>query len=144
MAKGYSTFQGSHMGLEFVLSKGQPKETTDLITQIFNPTKAIGMEGLNEEDVLALYEFDEIIYYLDSKTVSKINTFLKTLSVEDAIASYDSEELNRNGVYPELWRAGESRDEAYNQRDIAEGVKELKDIFEAADADHDSILIFIG
>jgi len=144
LAKSYSTFQGSHMGLEFVLSKGQPKETTDLITQIFNPRKAIGMEGLNEEDILAFYEIGEIIYYLDSKTVSKINAFLITLSVEEAIASYDSEELNRNGVYPEQWKAGKSPDESCNERDIAEGVKELKDIFEAADLDHDSILVFVG
>lgn len=144
IAKSHSIFQGSFMGLEFVLSKGQQKETVDLITEIFNPTKALGMDHLSEEDALALYESGEIMYYLDLYTVSKINAFLNTLSVEQAIASYSSEELNENEIYPEQWKTGNSLEEAFNERCIAEGVKELKDIFEAADADHNSILVFVG
>jgi Domain of unknown function (DUF1877) len=144
MAKSYSTFQGSFMGLEFVLSKGQQKETADLIAEIFNPTKTLEAERSNDEDALALYETGEIIYYLDSNTVSRLHSFLNTLSVDQAIASYDSEELNANGIYPVQWKAGFSREDAFNERDIAEGVKQLKDIFEAADLENDSILVFVG
>jgi hypothetical protein len=153
IAKSYSTFQGSFMGLEFVLSKGQNKGTADLIAEIFNPSKAMGMQEtqeidqLKEEDILAMfesYESGEIICYLDSNTVSKINTFLKTQSAAQVIARYDSEELNENGIYPEVWSAGNSRDTAFNERDIAEGLTELKKIFEAADLDQDSILVFVG
>jgi hypothetical protein len=113
VSKKTSTFQSSFMGLEFVLYKGQHQGNPDLAAEVFNPAKALDMEHLNDEDALAFYESREIIYYLDSKTVSKINAFLKTLSVDQAIASYDSEELNRNGVYPEKWKAGHSREEAF-------------------------------
>jgi Domain of unknown function (DUF1877) len=153
ISKSYSTFQGSFMGLEFVLSKGQKKETADLIAQIFNPAQTIGMRGpqemdqINEEEMLAFlqsYESGEIIYYLDSETVSQINSFLKTQPVDQVIARYDSSELNKNGIYPEIWTASNSRDIAYNEFDITEGLAELKKIFEAADLDQDSILVFVG
>ena len=153
LAKSYSTFEGSFMGLEFVLSKGQKKETADLIAEIFNPTKKMGMQGtqamdqLNEEDILAMfesYESGEIIYYLDSSTVSQINTFLKTQSTAQVIARYNNEELNENGIYPEVWTAGYSRETAYNELHITEDLAELKNIFEAADLDQDSILVFVG
>lgn len=153
IAKSYSTFQGSFMGLEFVLSKGQNKKMADLIAEIFNPSKAMRMQGaqemdqLKEEDILAMfesYESGENIYYLDSNTVSQINIFLKTQSAAQVIARYDSEELNENGIYPEVWTPGNSQDAAFNELDITEGLIELKKIFEAADLDQDSILVFVG
>jgi hypothetical protein len=153
LAKSYSTFEGSFMGLEFVLSKGQKKETADLIAEIFNPTKRMGMQEtqamdqLNEEDLLTMfesYESGETIFYLDSNTVSQINTFLKTQSTAQVIARYDCEELNENGIYPEVWTAGNSRETAFNEFHIAEGLAELKNIFEAADLEQDSILVFVG
>jgi len=153
IAKSYSIFQGSFMGLEFVLSKGQNKETADLIAEIFNPSKALGMQRdqemdkLNEEDIFAMfesYESGETICYLDTNTVWQINTFLKTQSTAQVIARYDSEELNENGIYPEVWSAGSSQDTAFNERHISEGLTELKQIFEAADLEQDLILVFVG
>jgi hypothetical protein len=153
LSKSYSTFQGSFMGLEFVLSIGQDKETADLISEIFNPSKTIGMQEtqemdqLTEEDILAMfesYETGETIYYLDSNTVSQINSILIIQSTDQVIARYDSEELNENGIYPEVWTAGNSPDTAYNEFHIKEGVTELKKLFEAADSEQDYLLVFVG
>ena len=105
------------------------------------------LEQLKEEDILAMfesYESGETIFYLDENTVSQINTFLKTQTAAQVIPRYDSEELNENGIYPEVWTKGSSRDTAFNELSITEGLSELKEIFEAADLDQDSIIVFVG
>ncbi len=135
-AKSYVIFQGSFMGLEFILSKGQDASTSDLINEIFNPKLFLGgqdVESLSPEELMELGENGGIIQYLDTSTISRINNLFDKVSEGDIQTKYDATELNNNGIYPEVWHNDNSPEQAYNERQILEDFVELKAIIKQAD-----------
>ncbi|MES2622290.1 MAG: DUF1877 family protein [Bacteroidota bacterium] len=146
-AKNQITFQGSFMGLEYLLSKGSDISAIDLLKEIFNPSRSLGEQefgNLTPDEKFEFYKNGNIISYLDSTTISNLNIFLDKVS-ENAIQSrYDKTELNDKGIYPEVWHNDNSPDQAYNQRHILEDFKELKEIISQADKHGDYILVFVG
>jgi Domain of unknown function (DUF1877) len=148
MAKDYSLFQGSFIGLAYILSKGRNTATTELVNEIFNPTQSLRgeyFEGLTEEEKLEFFEKGgDFIQFLDIDIVSKINSLLRNISEEDIRSRYDARQLNDNGIYPEVWHNDNSPNQAYNERHIVEDFKELKSIIDKADNDKDYILVFVG
>jgi hypothetical protein len=105
-AKNYTTFQGSFMGLEYVLSKGQDQQITELMGEIFNPKEHLGggdFENLTHEEQFKLYESGSIIPYLSIATVAKINDLLNQVTQANFEANYNANELNKNGIYPCVW-----------------------------------------
>jgi hypothetical protein len=56
-AKNYTTFQGSFMGLEYILSKGQDIPTTEIINEIFNPTQSLGRQDIERLSLEEQMEF---------------------------------------------------------------------------------------
>ena len=146
-AKSHSTFQGSFMGLEYILSKGQDVSTTELVREIFNPKQLLGGQDFNDltpEEQLAFYESERFIAYLDTTTISKLSAFLDKVSVNAIQSRYDAAELNDNGIYPEVWHNDNSPDQANNKRHILEDLKELKTIVNQAAKQGDYILVFVG
>jgi len=146
-AKSYSIFQGTFMGLEYVLSKGQDNSTTELINEIFNPKLSLGgqdFENLTPEQQFEFYESELFIPYLGKSTISKLNDFFSNISLTDIRAKYNAKELNDNRIYPGVWHNDNSPDNAYNERDICEGFEELKAIFNKANTEKDYIFVFVG
>jgi hypothetical protein len=146
-AKGHALFQGSFIGLEYILSKGQDNSTTELISEIFNPKQSLGgqgLESLTPEEQFEFYESGLFIPYLDLSTISKLNDFIGNVSHTDLRSKYDAAELNNNGIYPEVWHNDNSPDQAYNERHILEDFEELKTIIKQADMDKDYIFVFVG
>ena len=147
ISKSYTTFQGSFMALEFILSKGQEVSTIEIISEIFNPKQSMveqGFEGMTPSEQMEFYADGGFIHYLDKSKVSNINHLLEKISESDIHELYDSKELNDNGIYPDVWHDNNSLDQAFNERQILEDTTELKNIFKLADKDKDYILVFIG
>jgi Domain of unknown function (DUF1877) len=147
IAKSYSCFHGSFMGLEFILSKGQDMKTMELVSEIFNPKQSLGgqdFDNFTPEQITDFFEAGGFIYYLDKTKVSSINQFLVTISESDIHKNYDSKELNENGIYPDVWSDEDFPDSCFNKRHILDDTKELKDIFRQADFDKDYMLVFVG
>ncbi len=146
-AKDYTTLQGSFMALEYILSKAQDPYAIELINELFNPTQSLGepdLESLTLEEKMEFYENGGAIQYLDNVTISKLSGLLDKFSESDIHSKYDSNELNSNRIYPEVWHNDNSPDQAYNERHILDDFVPLKKIIKQAADDMDYILVFAG
>ena len=135
------------MGLEYVLSKGQDQQITELMGEIFNPKEHLGggdFENLTHEEQFKLYESGSIIPYLSIATVAKINDLLSQVTQANFEANYNANELNKNGIYPCVWHNDNSLNFAYNLRHIMDDLAQLKTIFQQASTDNDYLLVFVG
>jgi hypothetical protein len=135
-AKNYVTFEGSFMALEFILSKDRDDPTAELVSELFNPGQSIGEQnpGIDDFD-FEEFDFDDMrssIPYLDVAAISSIHAFLDQVSTEDIESLYDAEELNSNGIYPELWRNDNSPEQAFNLRHVSQDFEELRSIVRKA------------
>jgi hypothetical protein len=148
MAKGYSIFAGTFMGLAFILSKGQNAATAALVSEIFEPKRSLlraWYDGLSPEEQMKFWENDgSLMPYLDAASVAAIHDILNNVSEADIKQRYDAQELNDNGIYPDVWHNDNSPDLAYNERHLVEDFKELKSIFNNAYHEKDYILVFVG
>ncbi|MFT3681333.1 MAG: DUF1877 family protein [Ferruginibacter sp.] len=145
--KSYVTFPGSFMGLEFILSKGRDKSTIALVNAIFNSRNILGQEkydSLPPEQKFEFYESGQLIPYINLETISKLDKLLNTVTENEIHLNYNAKELNENGIYPGVWHNDNTKDKAYNERDIMEGVADLKTIIGQAARENDFILVFIG
>ena len=145
--KSYTTFQGSFMGLEFILSKGQDPLAAELINQIFNPKQSLGEQefgNLTPEEQFEYYESGSLIPYLERDTISKLDDFLTEVSDAYIHLNYDAQEFNDNGIYPEVWHNDNSPNQGYNERELLENLTELKNIIREAKQEKDYILVFVG
>jgi Domain of unknown function (DUF1877) len=145
--KSFATFQGSFVGLEYILTKGQDQLTTELLSEIFNPKEALGrqkFESLTPEEQFEFYESGSFIPYLDTTEISEINDLLDGVKGADIHAKYDAKEFNSNGIYPSVWHNDNSPDQAINKRHLLEDLTKLKTIIMQADQDKDFILVFVG
>lgn len=145
----YETFQGTFMGLEFVLSKDRDKATISLIEEIFNPKKTVGQADTNNLDFSKLSQDElesltDFISYLSPEKVEKINNILTKISEQEVADKYNSEELNTNEIYPWCWHDDESEDQAFNKKHLLQDFKLLKDFFNKAASNKNYILCFVG
>lgn len=142
IAAAYQTFDGTHEGLSFVLSKLGAQELIDLI---FYPKTFIGKEiDYNNMDDEALDSLSQRIYYLTQEQVSTVQNFLKTISVDDFINYFNADELNKEDIYPWVWNHGQEADIAYNEKHIVEDFKKLRSIFEISTLNRQFILSYVG
>lgn len=146
-SKNFATFQGSFMALEFILAKGRDTSTIDIVNELFNPKNVLGQQefdSLPPEEKFEFYESGKLIPYLNTATIAGLNDLLDKVSETDIHLNYDAKELNDNGIYPGVWHNDNSENMAYNERDILEGLAELKAIVSQAEKEKDFILVFIG
>lgn len=146
-AKNYITLQGSFMALEFILSKDQDDSTIEQLQELFNPGQTIGGSNIGIEDLDSFEEFDfddMPIPYLDTETIGNIHNTLDKISSTEIESLYDAEELNSNGIYPEIWQYDNSQDQAFNFRHISEDFIALKSIIKKAAEEGDYIVVFEG
>lgn len=146
-AKSYTTFESSFMGLEYVICKGRDIQSIELLSEIFEPQEALGLEELENlaaEEQFEFYEKGRIIPYLNLTTVFKIDELLDTISEETIHLNYESKELNKKGIYPRVWHDDDSQNLAINKRQLIEDLSELKEIFKEAAVENDYIFVFVG
>lgn len=123
------------MALEFILSKDQDDSTIEQIQEIFSPSQTIGGQNIGIEDLESFEEFDfddMPIPYLDTETIGNIHNTLEKITTSEIESQYDAEELNSNGIYPDIWQDGNSQDQAFNFRHISEDFIALKSIIKKA------------
>lgn len=147
MGKGYYTFQGSFLGLEYVLCKGKDSETIDMILEIFNPQQQLigkDFDNFSVDERFDFYMNSRFASYLDKLEVSRIHELLDSFSESDITAVYNAQELNDKNIYPEVWHNGNSSEQAFNQRHIVEDFNQLKLLLAQANKDKDYIFISVG
>jgi hypothetical protein len=147
LAKNYVTLEGSFMALEFILSKNQDDATADLIKELFNPDQSIGGQHFDLDALESFEEFDlndTPISYLDTETIGNIHQVLNNIPTTELESLYDAEELNSNGIYPEIWHDDNSPDMGYNLRHVSEDFTELKAMVKQAVEEGDYVVVFGG
>ncbi|MFD1293858.1 DUF1877 family protein [Lutibacter holmesii] len=148
LSKSYTIFEQNFFGLEFILKKTIDKKLTEKIDQIFNPKCYLG-EPVDYENIdFSQIDFSEIednsIYYLNPELIKEINVILNAISNSEFIMNYNSVELNKNRIYPEVWHDDESDDQVFNKKHIAEGIEQLKSILDRAEKSENYIFVFSG
>jgi len=148
ISKSYEIFEQNFSGIEFILKKTVDKKMTEKIDGIFNPKQCLG-EPVDYENIdFTQIDFSEIednsINYLNPELIKEINTVLNSISTNEFIDKYNSTELNKNGIYPEVWHDDESDDQAFNKRHIAEGIEQLKSILNRTEENENYIFVFSG
>lgn len=146
-AKSYTIFQGSFMGLEYILSKGQDAATAGLISEIFNPKQSLGEKAfanMTPEEQFEFYENGRLIPFLDTTTILKIKNLLDEVSEADIHFRYDADELNNNDVYPRIWHKENSPNPGFNKLQLLEDFAALKRILKQAGEEQDYIFVFVG
>lgn len=145
-AKNYITLQGSFMALEFILSKDQDDSTLEQIQELFSPAQSIGDQiGIDDLDSFEEFDFDAMpIPYIDTETIGNIHKALDKISTAEIESLYDADELNSNGIYPEIWQDDDSQDQAFNFRHVSDDFTELKSIIKKAAEEGDYIVVFEG
>ncbi len=145
--KGYHSFQGSFMGLEYILSKTQDISAIPLLKQIFNPSSVMGSDSfqhINSDEHLESYEGVEPISYLDPVIIAKLDSILDSISDNTIDYNYNAEELNQKNIYPAIWHNDDSPDQVFNKRQILEDARLLKSLIKEAHKEKDYILVFVG
>ena len=148
LSEGYTTFQGSFMALEYILSIGKEKVVADLVKEIFNPTQDIGgtdlrsinFEAIGEEELWALLDS---VSYIPFEKVKEINKILESISEEEVANNYNAEELNKNGIYPRVWYNNNAEDQAFNKKHVMEDFRELRTFFSAAAENDNNLLVYV-
>ncbi|MDF2193787.1 DUF1877 family protein [Paraflavitalea sp. CAU 1676] len=146
-AKNHVTFQGSFMGLEYVLSKGQDDSTVELVRGIFSPNQSLGgkdIEQLTLEEQFEFYESGGLVSYLGIDVISKLDTLFDTISAAEISERYDADEFNANGIYPEVWHKDNSADLGFNEMHLLTDFADLKSMIRQARNEQDYILVFCG
>jgi hypothetical protein len=147
ISKDYSTFIGSFMAIEFILSKGQDQKTISLIKEIFNPNQELAnpdIEDLSPQDQSDFFESGAYFPFLDSSIISRLNDFLLNFSEADVNSKYNPNELNDAGIYPGVWHNDNAENLSFNKRQILKDITELKKQFSIADKEEDYILVLVG
>ncbi len=150
IAKEYMIFEKTFEGLRFVLSKFQDIQPLKLADQIFYPTTFIGEQidyaNLDYENISDDFDLlKQPVYYSDPDKVSEISLFLDRVTVEGFQNLFDSDELNKEEIYPYgIWNKSTDDNHAFNKRDMTEEYKKLVTLFKHAQVDKDYILSYVG
>jgi hypothetical protein len=123
-------FNKTFEGLRFVLSKAKPEEA-DLLAHLFEPSLFVG-----EEIDYAEIDWDNLpadmplegtaVYYHDPATVQALSAQLVTVTDQDFRQAFDPDELNRSGIYPEVWNRKEGENQAFNERHLLRELHHLQ------------------
>ncbi|AEW03051.1 hypothetical protein A4D02_03385 [Niastella koreensis] len=148
-SKGDVSFQKTFEGFRFVLSKGQNKSNTELVQQIFYPIPHIGEEidfdKLDMDNLPEDFNFESnAIYYNNPDKVTEIAAFLDSISIDKLEELFNADELNKEGIYPELWNTETQEDIAFNINHMKQEFAEMKAFFSKAQEEGDYVLNFIG
>lgn len=142
LSKDSSIFQGSFMGIEFILAKNQNEKTKRILFEIFYPSDSLGEEKLEDMDE---YDSGNHIPFLDNSKVEQINEIIQKITDKVIIERYSSTELNSNGIYPSgAWHDDNSENKVFNLRQTIEDITEIKKIFKSANENNDYLLVFVG
>ncbi|WP_375559243.1 DUF1877 family protein [Bernardetia sp. OM2101] len=150
MTEEYQVFENNFEGILFVLQKTISDEYKEVIQEVFYSKDHIGDSIIDYFDSLegeydGNSDFkDNAISYLPPKRVNLLNQILNEIDKEYFLSQYNSEELNNNRVYPEIWHDHETTDKAYNKLDIENGFDKLKMIFNEATKNKNYILSFLS
>lgn len=147
-AKDHVLFQGSFMGLEYVLAKNEYAATASLLHALFHPKHMLGSEVLESsvsmEGQIEFFEVPLLYPYHTPDFIAQLHAFLETVSAEDIRARYNAEELNNNNVYPSAWHANEAPGMAYNVQQLQTDLAALKTIIREANEAGDYVFVLIG
>jgi Domain of unknown function (DUF1877) len=148
LSKDYLIFQGSFMGIEFILAKNQDDETKRILFEIFYPSDSLGKEELENLENFDKYDFIEsgnYLPFLDNSKIVTISNIIQNITEKDITERYSSTELNFNGIYPSgAWHDDNSENKVFNLRQMIEDIAELKKIFKLADENQDYLLVSVG
>lgn len=149
LSEEHSTYQSSFMALEFILSKEKDESTAKLISEIFDPVGCIGcedMRNVNFENISEeqLWRMLDHVSFLLPEQVCQINNVLNTITDEQVDRSYNSQELNENGIYPSCWHDDNSENMGLNKRQVLEDFRELRTFFQRATESKNYILTYVG
>jgi hypothetical protein len=147
LAKSSSTFQGTFMALEFILSKEKNEESKVLISEIFNPSQKFwedDFKKMTEEEQLEFYANGGFTFFLNENTVSKLAALIDEISELEVRNKYSSKELNENDIYPYVWSEGNSLSEAYNENHLVSDFINLKEFLIRASRNKSYVIVFVG
>lgn len=154
LAKSYEIFSKSFDGLIFVLSKNLDQANKELIEQIFYPKKYFGdlpdyskidFENLSDNLPEELLREPNIILYNAPAVVSEIYELLDGISIENFIANFDHNELNRHDIYPSgIWNNKTEENTAFNIQHMAIEFEKLKSFYKQASESYDYVLSYVG
>lgn len=149
VSKGDVSFQKTFEGFRFVLSKGQNQANTELVQQIFYPITYVGEEiefdKLDIDNLPDDFNFESnAVYYNDPARVTEIASFLDYISIDKLNELFNAAELNKEGIYPELWNTKTEEDIAFNINHMSQEFEEMKAFFSKAQEEGDYVLNFIG
>lgn len=147
VADGNLTFQGSFMGLEFILSKGITKDYVELISEIFNPIHFIGPTDTNIFNLDSEEEFwdtESAAGYLTATKVKKLSALLNTIEESSISDNFDAAELNENQIYPGCWHDGEGTKFAFSRGQILLDFQSLRNFFRNAAESDNYLLSYVG
>jgi len=146
-AKSIDAFVGSFMGLEYLLAKGADEAATQLFGTIFNPTLFVGppnWQSLSFDAQMALYSDRKMIFYLDPAGIAAIDRLLENVTEQKAQERYSAEEWNAQDIYPKAWHHHEAPDAAFNRTHLLHDLARLKQLFRAAAAEGDYLVVYTG
>ena len=153
------TFQGTHEGIRFILSKGLDEQKAFLVNEIFYPTTFIGevsqyvfpnaakdsQEFVDVTNDESYEDFDRApISFLDPEKVMQIASFLDSVSSEQFSSKFNPVELNKKDIYPCCWNTEKGDEYVYNEKHIAEDFQNLKKLFNSASRANSYLLCFVG
>lgn len=135
----------SFQGLQYVLAKGLGDE----LSNIFNGYETICSVDFTSEKFLNLpMEEQEQIFFntqqeaiITSGKVKELVGLVEEVTQADINKWYDSEELNRNKVYPEVWHDDNSKNLAYNSTDLQESFHRWKQFINQVNKSDSFIII---
>jgi hypothetical protein len=148
--KSHETFEKTHEGLRFVLSKGRDENASELIEQIFYPKAFVG-----EQIDYSTVDFDNLpdnvdllkepVYYNEPTVVNAISSLLDIITVDYFLKSFDPDELNEQDIYPSgVWNTKTEPEHTFNVRDMTNEFVRLKEFYKSAKEHGDYILSYVG
>ncbi|HEX8429423.1 MAG TPA: DUF1877 family protein [Hymenobacter sp.] len=144
--KSFYTFEG----LRYMLAKGRDLETTDLLSDLFEPSTFIGQEfdhnnvdWENEGDGFLALE-NARIYYHSPDAVKAIFDFLDTVTEKSFLELFNPDEMNHAGIYPNIWNRNIGNDWACNEQHILQEFHDLKHFFAGISNGTNYCLCYVG
>jgi hypothetical protein len=121
----------SFFGLQFILIKGlgnkldKAFEGEDYLCNVNYESEEF--KKLSFDERFEIFETTSQESYLSPERILELSELTKNLNAKDIEKWYDSEELNRNQIYPEVWHNDEAQNKVFNLRDLKECFNRWKD-----------------
>jgi hypothetical protein len=148
VAVASACFDKTFEGLRFVLCKAKP-EAASLLTHVFEPLLFVG-----EEIDYAHLDWDNLppdlpldgtaVYYHDPATVQDLSTHVAAITDQAFRQAFDPDELNHEGIYPEIWNREEGASNGFNEQALVEELQELKQFLAKASAGNHYCICYVG